>query len=273
MPNVRGDAAPDAIVIGAGHNGLVAANLLRDAGWDVVVCEATPHVGGAVRSAEVTAPGFSTDLFSAFYPLAVASPVLQALDLGAYGLHWTHAPRVLAHIFPDDRCAVLSRDVEQTAQSVEEFAPGDGAAWRALVAEWEAIREPLLNALFAPLPALAPAARLAARLGSGGALRLARLALLPVRRLGEERFAGAGAAMLLAGNALHADLPPDGAGSAVYGWLLSMLGQSYGFPVPVGGAGQLTESMARRLTATGGAIRRASAVEAIDVQGGTAVGV
>ena len=269
----RSDDAPDAVVIGAGHNGLVAANLLADHGWDVVVCEATPYLGGAVRSAEVTSPGYLSDLFSAFYPLSAASPVLRALELDRYGLHWTHSPSVLAHVFPDDRCAVLSRDLDQTAASVEEFAAGDGAAWRALAQQWESIRQPLIDALFTPLPALGPALRLLAGLGGPGALRMARMALLPVRRLGEERFQGAGAPMLLAGNALHADLSPEGAGSAIYGWLLAMLGQTYGFPVPIGGAGMLTQSMATRLSAGGGTLRLATPVECVEVRDGTAVGV
>jgi phytoene dehydrogenase-like protein len=269
----RSDDAPDAVVIGAGHNGLVAANLLADQGWDVVVCEATPQLGGAVRSAEVTSPGYLSDLFSAFYPLSAASPVLRALELDRYGLHWTHSPSVLAHVFPDDRCAVLSRDLDQTAASVEEFAAGDGAAWRLMAEQWEGIRQPLIDALFTPLPALGPASRLLAGLGAAGALRMARMALLPVRRLGEERFRGAGAPMLLAGNALHADLPPEGAGSAIYGWLLAMLGQSYGFPVPVGGAGMLTQSMATRFTALGGSIRLASPVDSIEIRDGAAVAV
>src|SRR5947208_9601657 len=111
----------DAVVIGAGHNGLVAANLLADAGWDVVVCEATGHAGGAVRSAEVTAPGYASDLCSAFYPLGAASPVLGGLGLEAHGLRWTHAPHVLAHLLPDGRAAVLDRDVDVTAASVEGF--------------------------------------------------------------------------------------------------------------------------------------------------------
>lgn len=270
---VRSDDAPDAVVIGAGHNGLVAANLLADHGWDVVVCEATPHIGGAVRSAEVTAPGYLSDLFSAFYPLSAASPVLAALELNRYGLQWRHSPNVLAHVFPDDRCAVLSRDLDQTAASVEEFAAGDGDAWRAMAQQWESIRESLIAALFTPLPALGPALRLLGGLGTAGALRMARMALLPVRRLGEEAFQGAGAPILLAGNALHADLSPEGAGSAIYGWLLAMLGQSYGFPVPVGGAGMLTQSMADRFTALGGSIRLASAVQSIEIEAGTAVGV
>src|SRR4051812_9434474 len=99
----------DAVVIGAGHNGLVAANMLADAGWDVAVLEATGHVGGAVRWAEITAPGFLSALCSAFYPLSAASPPLRALDLESHGLRWTHAPEVVAHLFPDGRAAVISR--------------------------------------------------------------------------------------------------------------------------------------------------------------------
>ena len=72
----------DAVVIGSGPNGLVAANVLADAGWDVVVCEAQPEIGGAVQSGTVTAPGFTSDLYSSFYPLAAASPVIRSLELG-----------------------------------------------------------------------------------------------------------------------------------------------------------------------------------------------
>src|SRR4051794_33361251 len=94
-------ADADAIVVGAGPNGLVGANVLADAGWDVLVLEANDTPGGAVRTAEVTAPGFRNDLFSAFYPLAAASPALASLDLDQHGLAWSHAPLVLAHPTPD----------------------------------------------------------------------------------------------------------------------------------------------------------------------------
>jgi len=93
----------DAVVIGAGPNGLVAANALADFGWDVLLLEANDTVGGAVRSAEITAPGFRSDLFSAFYPLAAASPVIRNLDLGNHGLTWVQAEKVLAHALPDGR--------------------------------------------------------------------------------------------------------------------------------------------------------------------------
>src|SRR5437763_10171046 len=104
MPDMH-DA--DAIVIGAGPNGLVAANLLADAGWSVLVLEANDEPGGAVRTAEVTAPGFRNDIFSAFYPFGAASPVLRSLGLDRHGLRWVHAPAVLAHPTPDGPAAVL----------------------------------------------------------------------------------------------------------------------------------------------------------------------
>src|SRR6476469_6942091 len=112
----------DAVVVGAGPNGLVAAIALADARWDVVLVEEQGEVGGAVRSAEVTAPGFVTDLFSAFYPLAAASPVIRDLDLGSPGLSWVRAPDPVAHALPDGRGAVLRSRAEDTAAGLEEHA-------------------------------------------------------------------------------------------------------------------------------------------------------
>jgi phytoene dehydrogenase-like protein len=94
----------DAVVVGAGHNGLVAGNLLADAGWEVQVLEATDQPGGSVRTTELTAPGFHCDVFSAFFALGMASPVLDRLQLQNHGLEWTHAPLTLAHPHPNGGC-------------------------------------------------------------------------------------------------------------------------------------------------------------------------
>src|SRR3954447_10322468 len=266
-------SATDAVIIGAGPNGLVAANLLADAGWDVVVLEEQPEPGGAVRSAPGPAPGFVSDTCSAFYPLAAASPAMRALELERHGLTWRHAPNVLAHPLPDGRCAVLHRDLEQTVDGLEKLGVGDGDAWRRLYGLWERIGDQLIQALFTPFPPMQAAGRLAARLGPSGLLRFARQSLLPVRRLAKEEFTGDGAGLLLAGSALHADLMPESAGSGTFGWLLGMVGQQCGFPVPVGGAGELTAALVRRLESRGGRLVCNAAVRTVVVRGNRAVAV
>lgn len=266
-PKLAGVETVDAIVIGAGHNGLVAANLLADAGWTVRVIEATGQPGGAVRSGHITAPGYLSDLFSAFYPLGYASPVLRSLDLD---LRWTHAPDVFTHLLPDGRAATVSRDVDRTAASMERFAPGDGQRWKDTYAEWSAVSDRLMAALFAPFPPVRAGLGLLRGMGTAEALRMARRLLLPVSQLGHELFEGEGARLALAGCALHTDLSPQEAGGGVFGWLLAMLGQQVGWPVPVGGAGELTSALVRRF---GGEIVYGAPVSRVLVARGRAVGV
>ncbi|MCP9487974.1 MAG: NAD(P)/FAD-dependent oxidoreductase [Gaiellaceae bacterium MAG52_C11] len=263
---------PDAIVIGAGPNGLVAANLLADAGWSVEVLEAEARPGGAVKSSEHVEPEFVHDEFSSFYPLAIASPVVRALELERYGLRWRHGPLVLAHPTEDETCTVLSRNLDETAASLDSFAAGDGDAWRTLFARYRRIEEPLLQALMTPFPPVRAGLRIAFRMWNE-LPELARFALLPVRRLADEHFRGVGAARLLAGNALHADFAPESTLGGFFGWFLSSLGQGVGYPFPEGGAGKLTESLVRRLEAKGGRVTCDARVHEIVVRNRRAVGV
>ena len=260
------------MVIGAGPNGLVAANVLADAGWQVMVCEEQPEPGGGVRSGAGPAEGFVYDHCSAFYPMAAASRVIQSLELERYGLSWSHAKDVLAHPLPDGRAVVLSRDLERTAAGLEELGAGDGAAWRRLYQLWEELGPHLLDALFVPFPPVRSGLRLAAKLRARGLLRFMRFGLLPVRKLAEEEFSGPGS-LLLAGCALHADLMPESAASSLYGWLLAMLGHQYGWPVPEGGSGQLTAALVRRLKERGGWLQCGDAVSQVVVRRGRAVAV
>ncbi|NKQ57805.1 NAD(P)/FAD-dependent oxidoreductase [Amycolatopsis sp. K13G38] len=211
---MNGVEAADAVVVGAGPNGLVAANLLADAGWDVTVLEAARRPGGSVRSEELTQPGFVNDVCSAFYPLGAASPILTGLGLDRYGLRWSHAPAVLAHLLPDDRCALLSRDLDRTAASVAGFARGDGDAWRQQYDGYARLRDDLLDALFTPFPPVRPGLRLLRRHGGAEMLRFARMTTMSTQAFGEDLFAGEGARLLLAGNAMHADLGPGHGGGA-----------------------------------------------------------
>jgi phytoene dehydrogenase-like protein len=261
----------DAVVIGAGHNGLVAAAMLADAGWDVMVLEAQSEPGGAVKSAELF-PGYISDLYSAFYPLSVMSPALRALGLEDHGLRWTHAPAVVGHArsAEDDDAPVIYREIDRTAEELERRARGDGDRWRALFDQWLRIKEPFLSTLFSPFPPVRGPLQLLRRLGTSDALKLAHLLLLPAGVMAEQLFEGDAARVLLLGNAMHADVPIDAPGSGIMGYLLVMMAQDGGFPVPVGGAGQLTAALVNRACAAGARVECGQDVDTIDVRGGRA---
>ena len=264
----------DAVVVGSGPNGLVGAILLADAGWDVLVLEEQATPGGAVRTEELTEPGFHSDVMSAFYPLAAGSPVIDELDLQSHGLRWRHSELVCAHPTSDGTCASLSRDLDETCASLDTFAAGDGDAWRQLYARWERTGKHLVRGLFSPFPPIrALLGIVAAERGPRGMLDFVRFGLLPARRLGEETFAGEGGRRLLAGNALHADLTPESAGGGLYGWVLCGLGQQHGWPVPEGGAGNLAGALLSRLRSAGGRVECGDRVTSVLTAGGRASGV
>jgi phytoene dehydrogenase-like protein len=264
----------DAVVIGAGHNGLVAAALLADAGWDVLVLEAQPEPGGAVKSAELF-PGYVSDLYSAFYPLSVASPALRALNLDDHGLRWTHAPTVVGHArSPDDDDApVIYHDIDRTAEDLDRRSRGDGDRWRELFEQWLRIKDAVLSTLFSPFPPVRGPVQLLRKLGTGDALRLAHRLLLPAGVMAEQLFDGDAARLLLLGNAMHADVPVDAPGSGVMGYLLMMMAQDGGWPVPVGGAGELAAALVNRARSAGAHIECEREVVGIQVRGGRAVAV
>ena len=261
-------------MIGAGPNGLAAANVLASAGWDVVLLEAQSEPGGAARSGELTGEaGFTHDYFSAFYPLSAASPAFREFDLESHGLRWRRAPLVVAHPVRDGSSPVLSMDLEETCASLDAFAPGDGDGWRRLYGLWEKVGDDLVEALLGRLfPPVGPAVSMAASLRRD-LVRFVRFSLLSVRRLGEEEFRGDGGPRLLAGNALHADLTPDSVAGGLYGWLLCCIGQQRGWPVPEGGAGQITRALVRRFESVGGRVEYDAPVERVIVRRGRAAGV
>ena len=263
----------DAVVVGAGPNGLVGANRLADAGWDVLLLEAQPEVGGAVRSDREVDPDFVSDTFSAFYPMAAVSPALTSLGLERFGLSWSHAPAVLGHPRRDGSWALLHRDEDVTAGLLDQEHAGDGAAWHALVERWRTVQPGLVESLLSPIPPVRGGLRLLTELPRVGALGFVREVLTPAAHLLDGRFGGDGPALLLAGNACHADVGLDAPVSGFVGLLLSMLGQTVGFPAPTGGSGALSRALRARFEAAGGTVACSTPVTGITVEGGRATAV
>ncbi|MEY2442352.1 MAG: hypothetical protein QOJ46_1778 [bacterium] len=257
----------DAVVIGSGPNGLVAAITLARAGRSVLVVEAAPALGGALQTVELTLPGFRHDVFSAVHPAALASPVFEALELERHGLRWIHPELAMAHPYADGRAAVLSRSLSRTCASLDALSPGDGARWEALVApylrRWEALRATMLGGF----PPVRGAAKLAAGLRLSGTLELARLLLMPADALAAELFRGEGAAWLY-GSSLHADAPLDAGGSAIAGFWLAVMGHAVGWPSAEGGAERVTDALLACLRAHGGHARAGAAAARVHARHG-----
>ena len=263
---------PDAVVVGAGPNGLVAANLLADRGLDVLVVEAQPEAGGAARSAELVEPGYLNDRFSAFHVLAPVSPPFLSLGLERHGLRWARGPLALAHPSSDGSCPALAGTAEETATILDRWSPGDGERWHALVRWWDSYGPPIVESFLGPWPPVKGPVRLLARARTE-LLELARFLLLPARVMGQELFSGLATARLLVGCTAHSDLGPDQTLSGFPGLLLLLVGQQHGWPTPVGGAGALTDALLARLASVGGRVRCSSPVDKVLVEGGRATGV
>ncbi|GAB3830533.1 FAD-dependent oxidoreductase [Kribbella italica] len=263
----------DAIVIGAGPNGLVAANLLVDAGWDVTVLEANDAIGGAVRSSNDLDSAFVHDTFSSFYPLATVSPTIKDLNLDDYGLEWSNPPSPVGNPLRRGGWSLVHPDPADTAAALDRQTPGDGQAWLDLYADWQRIGPAITDALFSPFPPVRAGAGLLRHLLGQRGLKRLQLLVGPVRSLGDTRFTGEAAKLLLATNSQHADIAPTAPGSGLMGWLLVMIAQQYGYPVPRGGAGRLSQALADRFTSRGGTIICQARVDRIVIRDGRAAGV
>jgi phytoene dehydrogenase-like protein len=263
----------DAVVIGAGPNGLSAAIRLARAGRDVLVLESQPRAGGAVVSDELTLPGFVSDTYSAVHPAAAASPVFGRLPLADHGLEWVHPEYAMAHPLPDGRAGVLHRDVTRTAEHLDDLHPGDGRAWAAWAAPYldnfEAVRRTLLGGF----PPVRGGVRLVAALKLTGTLEFARLLLTSAEQLASDLFRGEHARAWLYGSVLHGDVPAEESGSAIAGAYLQLLGHAAGWPSPRGGAGRLTAALVGYLASLGGEVRVDAPVERIVTARGRVAGV
>lgn len=232
----------DAVVVGAGPNGLSAAITLARAGVSVVVLEAEDSVGGGARSAELTLPGFIHDLCSAVYPFGVASPFFRQLPLEKHGLEWVHPPTPLVHPLDNGTACTLERSVDATAASLDDV---DARAYRKLMDPLVEDAERLTEGILAPLlPPRHPVSM--ARFG----LRALRSAAGLARAL----FEGERARALLAGAAGHSLLPMETSPTGGFGLVFALLGHTVGWPIAKGGAQKITDALHSHLISLGGEV-------------------
>lgn len=232
----------DAVVVGAGPNGLVAAITLVQAGRSVLVLEASATVGGGCRSAELTEPGLVHDVCAAVHPLAVASPAISALGLSQHGVRFAHPDVALAHPLDGGRAGLLRRSLDETCDGLEV----DGARWRRLIGPMVERWSDLAPQLLGPIVSVP---RHPIALASFG------VRALPPATVAGRWFRTDEAAGLFAGSAAHAFLPLGRPLTSAFGVMLSAAAHAVGWPVVEGGSQRLVDAMAARLVELGGEIR------------------
>lgn len=228
----------DAVIVGAGPNGLTAAARLATEGWSVCVLEASSTIGGGCRTAELDVPGVRHDICAAAHPLGIASPAFRSLGLERHGVTWRHSPVACAHPFDDGDAALLYRDLARTSGQFTTHT------WRRLfgplIKRWDDVVDTLLHPLIdipshpLLLPRLWPAA-------------------LPADLLGKV-LRDPKAAALLVGIAAHSMVPLRQPLTAGVGVFLAGAGQVGGWPVAEGGSQQIMDALARIITSNGGVI-------------------
>ncbi len=243
--------APDAIVVGSGPNGLAAAITLARAGKSVVVYEGHATVGGGMRSAELTLPGFVHDICSAVQGTSTASPFFRNLDLGRFGLELIDPPAPLAHVLDGGRVAVLERSVTETAAGLG----ADRTAYRRLMAPLVRDADAVMDLVLGPIFRVPRHPLVAARFGLPG--------LRSADGLARGRFRGDEARALLAGVGAHSMLRLERPLTASFGLVLAITAHAYGWPVVRGGTGQLADALAAELRSLGGEIVTGHPVTAI----------
>jgi phytoene dehydrogenase-like protein len=238
----------NACVIGAGPNGLSAAIVLAQAGFHVDVLEAQAQPGGAVRTMELTLPGFKHDFGSAVYPLGAGSPFFSSLPLSRHGLEWIHSPAALAHPLDDGTAVMLERDLHQTSDSLGV----DGKAWdqlmRPFVNHWKEFAPQILG----PVSFLPKNPLLMARFG----ILAAQSAQSVARRFRDPRTRA-----LFAGLAAHSFLSLDEPLSAAFGILMAVPAHAVGWPIPKGGAQSMTDALCGVLATFSSKLRTDKLVE------------
>ena len=268
----------DAIVVGAGHNGLAAAVHLSARGWKVLVLERHAVAGGAVKTAELTLPGFRHDVFAMNLSLFAGSPFVAAHRerLAAAGLAFVPAPRSFASVFGEAHDAHwlgVEQDGEATARRIAARSAREAERWRELGAGFAARAPHLFALLGSPMPSWAAARaawRMGRALGSAGVADVAKLLVCSPRAWLDAAFEDDSVKAMMAAWGMHLDFAPDIAGGALFPYLESMAAQQFGMALGQGGADVIVRAMTGAIRQAGGEVRTGCTVERIEVRGGAA---
>jgi phytoene dehydrogenase-like protein len=241
----------DAIVVGAGPNGLAAAITFAQAGRSVLVVEGCEVVGGGTKSEQLTLPGFTHDVCSAVHPLGIGSPFFRTLPLEKRGLSWIHPSAPVAHPLDGASAVLLERSVNETAANLGDDRENYIRIFDPLVREWSRLAPMVLGLTQFPLHPV-PAARFGLR-AMRSALSFARSA-----------FRGERARALFAGLAAHAILPLERVPTAAFGLVLALLGHAHGWPFAKGGSQSIANALRSHLESLGGEVLTGRLVQSIE---------
>jgi len=231
----------DAIVVGSGPNGLAAAITLARQGWKVQVIEAKDTVGGGMRTAELTLPGFRHDICSAIHPLGMGSPFFRTLDLSGYGLEWIQPELPLAHPFEDGTAVALQQSLDYTKQGLGRDGAAYGRLLGPIVRNWDAVAQEFLGPLRLPRHPLVMA-------------QFGLRALWPAKSTAKALFRAEKSRAFFAGLAAHAIMPLEWPTTTAFGLMLAALGHVVGWPLPRGGSQAIADALAAYLVDLGGEI-------------------
>ena len=268
----------DAVVVGAGINGLAAALHLAAQGWKVAVVERADVAGGAVKTREITQPGFRHDLYAMNLSLFAGSPFFAAHKdhLAAQGLAFVSAEHCFATAFPDGGWLGVERNLKATASRIAALSPADAERWRAMVTAFGEDAPHIFALLASPMPSLqalrAIFAAWRAR-GTGWVADTARLLVASPREWLDENFETEKLKAMMAVWGMHLDFSPDCAGGALFPYLESMANQCFGMALGRGGADTIVTAFVRAIAAEGGEVRLRAPVRSIAIEGGSAKGV
>ena len=257
----------DAVVVGAGHNGLTCAAYLAKAGLKTLVLEQYGRIGGMTVSEELAAPGFLSDVHASGYLVAKLTPAPEELGLGAHGLELVTPDPNWAQVYRGGKALLIGRDVETTAESVAQFSVKDAETWRKLYNAYLEAKPAIVAGMTSAPPALAT------EFAASGASERYRFQFQSVRSWVDETFEADDVKNFFACCALHASLAPDDALGAEFAWLFACAIQDVGVSIVKHGMHNVPRALAEVLEQHGGEVRVGAKVAAIHVENGRAKAV